>query len=241
MNTKHLIIGLLFISSIPTQMFSQFVQEKKISENETMNGELYMNIIVENDSSENIMSADVTINGLNPRKPVVLEAVTDTTFEIKNYRLYTVSCIKKGFMYYSEKFWPAETNVHLQKVKLKPLKVGLKTDVRDITFLGDQTSIYHKSKPALQEIKQFLDLNPEIKIAIIGHVNGPNNERSKKFYQKASLERAQAVVDYLIDLGVDEERLEAQGAGNSEMLYPDPKTNWQNEANRRVEIKITAI
>lgn len=241
MSTKHLLIGLLFISLIPTETFSQFVQEKKISENETTTNELYMNIVVENDSSQNIMSADVTVNGLNPRKPTVFQSVTDTTFQIKNYRLYTVSCIKKGFMYYSEKFWPAETNVHVQKVNLIPLKVGLKTDVRDITFLGDQTAIYHKSKPALEEIKQFLDINPNVKIAIIGHVNGPDNKRSKKFYQKASVERAQAVVDYLIDLGVDEERLSAQGEGNSQMLYPDPKTDWQNEANRRVEILITAI
>lgn len=241
MNTKHLITGLLIAVLIPTKLFSQFTQEKKITDNETLSSNLYMNIIVENDSSKSMMSADVTVNGLNPRKSVVFQSVTDTTFEIKNYRLYTVSCLKKGYMYYSEKFWPAESNVHVQKVKLAPLKVGLKTSVRDITFLGDQTTIYHKSKPTLDEIKEFLDINPSVKIAIVGHVNGPDNQRSKKFYHKASVERAQAVIDYLIDLGVDEERLEAQGAGNTEMLYPDPETDWQNEANRRVEILITAI
>jgi len=37
------------------------------------------------------------------------------------------------------------------------------------------------------------------------------------------------------------ERLQAKGMGNSEMLYPDPSTDWQNEANRRIEIEITAI
>jgi len=241
MNTKHLIAGLLFFLVCPSDIFSQFTQEKKISENETMSSELYMKIIVENDSSHNTMEADVTVNGLNPRKPVIFQSVSDTTFQIKNYRLYTVSCLKKGFMYYSEKFWPSEDAVHIQKVTLTPIKVGLKTDVRDITFLGDQTAIYHKSKPALLDIKEFLELNPSMKIAIVGHVNGPDNQRSKKFYHKASIERAQAVVDYLIDLGVDEDRLEAQGAGNTEMLYPDPKTDWQNEANRRVEILITEI
>jgi len=241
MNSKHLIALLILTVYSSSNLFSQFTQEKKISEDETANGELYMNIVVQNDSSELQIPADVTVNGINSRKPVIFESIMDTTFQIKNYRLYTVSCIKKGFMYYSEKFWPAETQVHLQKVSLKPLKVGLKTDVRDITFLGDQTEIYHKSKPTLEEIKEFLDTNPDVKIAIIGHVNGPDNQRSRKFYYKASIERAQSVVDYLIDLGVDEERLEAQGKGNEEMLYSDPKTDWQNEANRRVEILITAI
>ena len=50
-----------------------------------------------------------------------------------------------------------------------------------------------------------------------------------------------AVLDYLIELGVDELRLEAQGRGSTQMLFPDPKTDWQNEANRRVEILITGI
>ena len=239
MRIKYLLIGLLLVSS--SGALSQFVQEKKISNDETFTGKQYMNIVVENDSTGESINANIVINGLNPRKKVVFEEVTDTTFEIRNYRLYSVSCVKEGYMYYADKFWPDEAETHIQNVKLKPLKIGLKTDVRDITFLGDQTAIYHKSRPALEELKEFLDLNPTVRIAIVGHVNGPDNTKSKKFYQRASEERAQAVVDYLINLGVDEDRLEAQGKGNTEMLYPDPKTDWQNEANRRVQILITQI
>jgi len=232
---------LSFLLAVPVFTQAQFVQEKKISNDEAFLGRQYMNIQVKHHTSGEELDADIRVKGLNSRKQVVMPSVMDTTFEISNYRLYTVSCIKEGFMYYSEKFWPDEKQIHLQEVRLKPLAVGLKTDVRDITFLGDQTSIYHKSKPMLEELKEFLDLNPTIKVAIIGHVNGPDNRKSKKFYDKASQERAQAVIDYLIDLGVEEERLEVQGRGNTEMLFPDPKTDWQNEANRRVQIMITSI
>ncbi len=226
---------------LPSFSFGQFVQEKKISKDENFSGTQYMNIQVSHDKTGELVPADIRINGLNSRKLVVMDQVVDTTFEINNYRLYTVSCLEKGFMYYNEKFWPSEDQIHLQEVKLKPLAVGLSTDVRDITFLGDQTSIYHKSKPTLAEIKEFLDLNPTIKVAIVGHVNGPDNRKSSKFYQKASEERAGAVMDYLIEIGVEEERLQIQGRGNTNMLFPDPKTDWQNEANRRVEILVTGI
>lgn len=232
---------LLTLLVFPHVSFGQFVQEKKISKEESFNGIQYMTVQVSHDKSGEFIPADIRINGLNTRKQTVFTQVMDTTFEINNYRLYTVSCVERGYMYYNEKFWPSEEQIHIQQVKLKPLAVGLSTDVRDITFLGDQTSIYYKSKPTLAEIKEFLDLNSSVKIAIVGHVNGPDNRKSSKFYQKASEERAQAVLDYLLELGVDKLRLEVQGRGNTQMLFPDPKTDWQNEANRRVEILITGI
>lgn len=226
---------------VSTGALAQFTQEKSISANEVEIDKQVMNVSVFDASSKNAVEADISITGLNPRKPVIFKSIADTTFEIRNYRLYTVSCVKEGYMYYSEKFWPEEKRVHKQEVELRPLAVGLKTDVREITFLGNRTEIYHKSKPALQEIMDFMEMNPTVKLAIIGHVNGPDNSRSAKFYVKASLERAQTVIDYLVENGVAEDRLMAKGMGNTEMLYPDPSTDWQNEANRRIEIEVVGL
>lgn len=232
------LLGLLLSS----QLTAQFVQEKSIAANEPAFDNQQMKISVVDASSQSALETDVNVYGLNPRKPITLESVADTTFEIRNYRLYTVSCIRKGYMYYSSKFWPDEKALHLQEVALRPLEVGLKTDVRDITFLGDKTEIYHKSKPALGEIIEFLKLNPTVSIAVIGHVNGPDNSRSQRFYEKASLARAEAVREYLINEGgIDERRLTAKGAGNAEMIYTDPVTDWQNQANRRIEIEVTGL
>ena len=86
-----------------------------------------------------------------------------------------------------------------------------------------------------------MTLNPTVKIAVIGHVNGPDNNKSQKFYNKASTMRAKAVVDYLIAQGIDSERLEAKGAGNTEMLFPEPNTDWEHEANRRIEIEVVGL
>lgn len=220
---------------------AQFVQEKKISDSGSNVDYQEMQIQITDASNGDEVISDVRVKGLNPRKTVVFESIADTVFEIKNYRLYTVSCIEEGYMYYTEKFWPAEEVVHLQQVKLHPLRSGLKTDIRDISFLGNKTEIYHKSRSALDELTEWLKLNPKVKVAVIGHVNGPDQTRSKKFYRKVSEERAQAVIDYVISKGISADRLEARGAGNSQMIYPDPKTDWQNEANRRIEIEVTGM
>lgn len=228
-----------FFSALATQ--AQFVQEKQISSTDSYVAYQEMNIKVIESSSKVAMPADVRIKGLNPRRIVVMEDVQDTTFEIKNYRLYTVSCMQKGYMYYAEKFWPNESELHEQKVDLIPIKVGLKTDVRDITFLGDKTEIYHKSREALDEIIEWLELNPGVRIAVIGHVNGPDGAKKDRFYRKASEERAQSVIDHLIKNGIPVDRLQVKGAGNSEMIYQNPTTDWQTEANRRIEIEVIEV
>lgn len=219
---------------------AQFVQEKAIANNES-SSQQKMEITVTDALTKSPVEVDLHVKGLNSRKTVVMESVSDTTFAIKNYRLYTLSCVVPGYMYYAEKFWPQESSTHRQSIELQPLKKGATTDIRDIVFLGDKTEIYHKSRPALAEMIQFLNTNPNVDIVIVGHVNGPDNKKSAKFYKKASIERAEAVKKYLVDNGIDEKRLSVDGKGNTEMIYADPETDWQNQANRRIEIMVTNV
>lgn len=237
MNWRNVILG---ISFFPLFASAQFVTEKKIGDPDVVVDNQQMHITVLDAKSGQAVPADVRIEGLL-RKSMVVENLVDTTFQIRTYRLFNISCVKEGYMYFAHKFWPEEKQKHEEKILLKPLEVGLKTDVRDITFLGDKTEIYSKSTEALEEIIEFLTMNPNIKLAIIGHVNGPDGEKSATFYRKASLKRSQSVVDYLILKGIDKTRLEARGAGNSDMIYPKPATDWQSEANRRIEIEIIEI
>lgn len=221
--------------------FGQFVEEKRLENREAENELQNMHVLVKDAATDDAINTDIIIKGLNPRKPVLLESVSDTLLEIRHYRLYTISCVEPGYMYFANKFWPDEQSIHEEEIRLEPLQVGLKTDVRDITFLGNKTQIYPRSKPALEELIQFLEINPNVRIKVIGHVNGPDGSHSKRVYEKASVERAQAVIDYLVAAGIQKDRLVAHGAGNTEMLYPDPQTDWQNEANRRIEIEVIGL
>jgi len=218
----------------------KFGTEKKISDSDNEISGQQMRLTVSDATTGTPMSVDLRVNGVG-RKSLDLKAISDTTMEIKTYRQLSISCVEPGYMYYSEKFWPEEKKIHKQKVLLKPLAIGLKTDVRDVVFKGDDTDIYEKSEEALLELIRWMDLNPSVRVAIIGHVNGPDNAKSKKFYQTASLKRAEAVVKWMIAKGVDQSQIEAKGAGNSEMLFPDPKTDWENDANRRIQVEVIGL
>lgn len=223
--------------------YAQFTTEKSIDSTQTdLVEEQKMQILVTDFKTKRAMEADVIIKGLNPRKTIIFKDLTDTTIVLKKYRIYTVSVLKPGFMYFSHKFWPDETNLHLERIELKPLSVGLKTAV-DITFLGDETEIYHKSFPALEEMVQFMNQNPSVKIKIVGHANGPAGPEQKpeRFYRQATEKRSEAVKDYLIQHGISEERLTTEGIGNKAMIYPDPQAEWQMEINRRIEIEVVGM
>ncbi len=235
---KKFILLASILLSFTNLCFSQFVEERKIEEDEVVIENQKMKISVFDESTHKPLVADVAVKGLNPRKAVVFNNIQDTIIPIQNYRIFTVSCIKKDYMIYSEKFWPDEVEIHEQKINLRPLDFGLKQNLPDIYFIGDKTQIYPKSKAAIDKLIEWLRLNPTVKISIIGHVNGPHNDKSERYYQKASYERAKAVVKYMVDKGVNPSRLVPKGAGNTEMIYPDPTTSWQAEANRRIEIEV---
>ncbi len=240
------------IASLPSAIFilfahvshAQFTTEKAIDSTEIATVEdQKMQLLVTDFKTKRVMEADVLVKGLNPRKTITFKELSDTTLILKKYREYTVSVIKKDFMYFAHKFWPDESTMHLERIELKPLSIGLRTSVEDITFLGDDTDIYYKSLPALEEIVSFLTANPTINICIVGNANGPvgSEQKSDSFYRKVSEKRAEAVRDHLIQHGILEERLTIRGDGNKTMLYPDPQTDWQVNANRRIEIEIVEL
>lgn len=239
------ILPLCFMLLAASFANAQFFEEMKIDTTLAPETEdQKMQISVTDFRSKMFIDADVMIKGLNPRKTVVFKNFTDSTMLLKNYRIYTVSVVKEGFMYYAHKFWPAESTTHYERVELKPLSVGLKTSIEDITFLGDETTLYHKSVPALEELAHFLTIHPSLKICIIGHANCPVNEDKKNsdaYYRRASEKRSEAVVDYLVQHGIPLSRLTTRGMGNKQMLFPDPQTEWQVSANRRIEIEVTEL
>jgi outer membrane protein OmpA-like peptidoglycan-associated protein len=45
-------------------------------------------------------------------------------------------------------------------------------------------------------------------------------------------------MNYLIENGIDKERMTAVGYGNTLPVYKDAKFSYEEQANRRVEVKI---
>jgi len=101
-------------------------------------------------------------------------------------------------------------------------------------FEFNSTSLDEETTDYLDELAKALIDNPELKIKLVGHTD---NVGSEKFNQRLSINRAQTLKDYLVEKGVDTERIAADGKGMKEPLNKN-ETEEDKAKNRRVELTI---
>jgi outer membrane protein OmpA-like peptidoglycan-associated protein len=120
----------------------------------------------------------------------------------------------------------------------------LKTEARKIEILERihfkfmSAEIQPDSYPLLDQVVQILKDNPHVKLVQVeGHTDktGPYD-----LNMQLSLNRAQAVVDYIVGKGIDKQRLKAVGYGYSRRIdyRSGPEANYNN---RRVEFNVLEI
>ena len=106
--------------------------------------------------------------------------------------------------------------------------------VQGIFFDQNKATIRAQSSPVLGKAAKVFAQYPSVNIEISGHTSSEGDEA---FNQQLSLDRAQAVKDWLIKAGTPAERIMIRGAGPSEPIA-DNKTKAGREKNRRIEFKI---
>ncbi len=112
----------------------------------------------------------------------------------------------------------------------------LKVQARAIYFNSGKATFKtgDKETPArLDAIKEILKNYPNAKFSIEGHTD---NTGSAKINDKLSQDRANAVLNALVERGVNPENLEAKGFGSSQPVASN-KTAAGKAQNRRTEIK----
>ncbi len=112
----------------------------------------------------------------------------------------------------------------------------LKVQARAIYFNSGKATFKtgDKETPArLDAIKEILKNYPNAKFSIEGHTDSTG---SAKVNQKLSEDRANAVLNALVERGVNPENLEAKGFGSSQPVASN-KTAAGKAQNRRTEIK----
>ena len=130
--------------------------------------------------------------------------------------------------------------------KIPPLEVdlpkaeqGRSMDLPEFFFYGNRYVLLPKSEPQLDNLLKFMQINPGLSIEIEGHVNRPNEppvaEDSWSF--ELSVNRAKMVYEHLLENGVEANRVQYKGYGNSRMRYPRARSEGQKSANRREEIR----
>ncbi len=121
---------------------------------------------------------------------------------------------------------------------------GEKIVLENILFENNTHVFLTSSLPALESLAQTLKANPTIKILILGHVCCGGNNPNYDMIEPGSLNmnisdtRAKAVCDYLLENGIESDRLKYVGMS---FKYPRvfPENSEEDRAkNRRVEIEI---
>lgn len=105
--------------------------------------------------------------------------------------------------------------------------------IRNLNFDVSRDEIKPAYYAILDNIVDILNMNSGLRVEIQGHTDGRG---SRVFNEGLSQRRAQAVKMYLIDHGIDGDRLTARGYGPANPIA-DESTPEGRAQNRRVEIK----
>src|SRR5690606_21091599 len=123
-----------------------------------------------------------------------------------------------------------------------------------VSFFRDAVVMTRESKPEMDQLVSMMKLNPEYKIKVHAHCNGNNDRRiialgtPKNYFDiKGSNEipgsakqltsmRAEAVVSYLSENGINADRIKTYSWGGTNMLVGE--TSSSARLNDRIEIEI---
>ena len=113
----------------------------------------------------------------------------------------------------------------------------LRVTVRnEILFDFDSASLRSSSRDELREMAQVFNKYRDTTIAVNGHTDSTG---SAAYNQRLSQRRANAVSNYLDDLGVSGSRIDASGYGESQPKATNASASGRQQ-NRRVEIYVRA-
>ena len=119
-------------------------------------------------------------------------------------------------------------------LSMVPLVKGNTATINNLFFDLGKATLKSESAPELKRILQVMSENKALVIEISGHTD---NTGSDEINNKLSLERANAVKDYLLKGGIDTARIRTKGYGKTKPKA-DNATEEGRQINRRVEIEI---
>lgn len=236
----------------PQKGFTLRLNYEKVNQNSAAADSLLARIEAESKRSRNKLQfffADSETKQRVEADAVVRTNIIDTGFVISGHSAYNipfksqtdVMAVAAGFMIEKRNYLLLEDSLSVvDTIYLRKILPETYLEIIPFYFEGNTDKLLPKSKPALSSLLLFLQKNPNVKIEIQGHANGPKRKNLKEF-RKLSENRAEAVKKYLTFEGISKKRLLVEGYGNAMMLFPDPQTEEESELNRRVEIKIISV
>lgn len=152
---------------------------------------------------------------------------------------YAFTVSKEGYLFYSQNFQLKEKmdfiDPYILEIKLKKIEIGGSVVLRNVFFNTGSYELQPESKIELQRLIDFLISNKTLYIELAGHTD---NVGSQEMNQTLSESRAKEVYKYLINKGIEEERMIFKGYGYSQPISSNEVPEGR-ALNRRTEFVIT--
>lgn len=162
----------------------------------------------------------------------------EAIFGLQLNRNYAFNVSEPGYLFYSKFLNQGKVNSviapYLLDIELQPIEIGAEVQLYNIYYETDSFRILPQSEPELQNLVSFLKNNSEMKIEIQGHTDSSGNAEAN---QKLSERRAKSVFDYLVNNGIQTNRLKSGGYGDKVPIASND-TPEGRMLNRRTTIKI---
>lgn len=193
-----------------------------------------LNILIRDYETGKPVISNMTITGIKDISAAYQGS--DFRFSIDRSGKVQLKIDAEGY-FFVDREEPVSANTETEIVVwIEPLGEGKSMQIDEIEFFPGSSEFLQTAEPKLRRLKDFLALNAGVKVEIQGHVhsNGENTFEA----QKLSEARAKRVYHYLVENGIDKNRLTTVGYGNTKPIFPNAKFASEEQSNRRVEIKV---
>lgn len=149
---------------------------------------------------------------------------------------YTVFVNKQGYLPYDTAITVTHDSIFVA-VGLRPIEVNESFTIENILFEPSSYKLLSSSHLQLNKIVDFLLTNPTVKLGVYGHTDKGTATSTPEGLLQLSTERANSVMQYLLEKGISEDRLSMKGFGNSRPIATND-TQEGMAKNRRTEFVI---
>lgn len=162
---------------------------------------------------------------------------------LKPGKNYGISASADGYLPFSHNINLPDSNKYYEEtldIELQPLTPGSVLVLNNVFFDYDKSDLKDISFHELDKYVKLLKERPTLYVEIAGHTDSRGND---DYNQTLSEDRAKAVVDYLVEKGVERKRLNATGYGEKHPVKPNDKEDGSDNPdgramNRRTELII---
>lgn len=189
-------------------------------------------------SDANVRIGDSQISSTNANGFVIEQISFDTSF---NVIVEKKDFLVKSQVVYTENesFYPDEINTINVRIIIERVYLDTEIVIRNIYYDFDRWDLRSESEGDLNLMYEILKNNPKFNVIIGSHTDCRGDE---EYNLELSQKRAQSVVDYLVNKGLESERIIATGYGKTKLLdncVCEDCSEEQHQNNRRTTFELT--